>query len=183
MPEEKVRTEEEDTTADEAVQDQLEEEEPTPEQWREALEKTVAQRDEYLQMAQRSQAEFQNFKRRNAMARTDGYDDGVRETLALLLPTIDAVEIAIRAAKEGGENPMLEGLVLIHKQMMEALSKMGLSEVPALGEMFDPEYHNAVMRESGDDPGKVLEVFQKGYRVKERILRYAMVKVSVDDHE
>ena len=52
--------------------------------------------------------------------------------------------------------------------------------MPALGEPFDPELHNAVMRETTDDPGKVLEVFQKGYRVKDRIIRYAMVKVSVE---
>ena len=60
------------------------------------------------------------------------------------------------------------------------LERCGFEEVPALGEDFDPEKHNAVMRETTDDPGKVLEVFQKGYRVKDKIIRYAMVKVSVE---
>ena len=64
--------------------------------------------------------------------------------------------------------------------MLDSLSRFGFEEVPALGEEFDPEKHNAVMREQTDDPGKVLEVFQKGYRVKDRIIRYAMVKVSTD---
>ena len=66
------------------------------------------------------------------------------------------------------------------KLMLDSLSRFGFEEVPALGEEFDPEKHNAVMREQTDDPGKVLEVFQKGYRVKDRIIRYAMVKVSTD---
>ena len=64
--------------------------------------------------------------------------------------------------------------------LFEGLKRFGFEEVPALGEEFDPEKHNAVMRETTDDPGKVLEVFQKGYRVKDRIIRYAMVKVSVE---
>ena len=58
--------------------------------------------------------------------------------------------------------------------------RFGFEEVPALGEEFDPELHNAVMREAGDEPGKILEVFQKGYKVKDRVIRYAMVKVSVE---
>ena len=58
--------------------------------------------------------------------------------------------------------------------------QLGFEEIPALGEDFDPEKHNAVMREQSDEPGKVLEVFQKGYRVKDKIIRYAMVKVSVE---
>ena len=66
------------------------------------------------------------------------------------------------------------------KMMLDALSRFGFEEVPAEGEEFDPEKHNAVMRETGDEPGKVLEVFQKGYKVKDKIIRYAMVKVATD---
>ena len=58
--------------------------------------------------------------------------------------------------------------------------RFGFEDVPSLGEQFDPELHNAVMRESGDEPGKILEVFQKGYRVKDKIIRYAMVKVCAE---
>ena len=60
------------------------------------------------------------------------------------------------------------------------MKRFGFEEVPSLGEDFDPEKHNAVMRESGDTPGKILEVFQKGYRVKDKIIRYAMVKVCAE---
>ena len=65
--------------------------------------------------------------------------------------------------------------------LLESLKRFGFEEVPALGEEFDPEKHNAVMREPGEEPGKILEVFQKGYRVKDRSVRYAMVKVAVEE--
>lgn len=165
------------------VNEQVSEEEmsePTQAEWHEALTKAVQQRDEYLQMAQRTQAEFSNYRRRTAQSRTDGYDDGVRETLSHLLPTIDTFERALSAAHEHGETgSMLEGIEMTHRQLMDSLSKLGLQEVPALGEAFDPELHNAVMRGEGE-PGTVLEVFQKGYRVKDRIIRYAMVKVAAE---
>ena len=155
--------------------------EATIEQWQEALEIAVRQRDEYLDSLRRTQADFQNFKRRNQTARSDGYEDGAREAIAAILPTIDNLERAIEAAEkqEGGE-ALVSGVKMTLNSLFEGLKRFGFEEVPALGEEFDPELHNAVMRETTDDPGKVLEVFQKGYRVKDRIIRYAMVKVSVE---
>lgn len=150
-------------------------------EWQEALELAVKQRDEYLDSLRRTQADFQNFKRRNQTARSDGYEDGVRETIAAMLPVIDNLERAIGAAEQQGEGQALvDGVKMTLSTLFESLKRFGFEEVPALGEMFDPEKHNAVMRESGEEPGKVLEVFQKGYRVKDRIIRYAMVKVSVE---
>lgn len=151
-------------------------------EWQAALELAVKQRDELKDQLLRSQADFQNFKRRNQTARSDGYEDGVRETIAAMLPAIDNLERAIDAAEkhEGGE-AMAEGVRMTLNSLMESLKRFGFEEVPALGEEFDPEKHNAVMREVGDEPGKVLEVFQKGYKVKDRIIRYAMVKVAVEE--
>ena len=83
-------------------------------------------------------------------------------------------------AAAGEESPLLEGVKMTLNQLLESLKKFGLEEIPAQGEDFDPELHHAVMKEVTDDPGKVIEVFQKGYRVKEKIIRYAMVKVSTD---
>ena len=150
-------------------------------EWQAALELAVKQRDELKDQLLRSQADFQNFRRRNQTARSDGYDDGVREAIAAMLPAIDNLERAIEAAEkhEGGE-AMAEGVKMTLNSLMDALKRFGFEEVPALGEDFDPEKHNAVMREAGEEPGKVLEVFQKGYRVKDRIIRYAMVKVAVE---
>lgn len=165
-------------TVQEAAQEAAEE--PTAQQWREALETAVKQRDEYLAMAQRAQADYQNFKRRNQQTRTDAYDDGVREAIAAMLPALDNLERAIAAVGEESE-ALLTGVQMTHRQMMEALTRMGLEEVPALGEKFDPDIHHAVMKSTEGEPGTVLEVFEKGYRVKGRMIRYAMVKIAVEE--
>jgi molecular chaperone GrpE len=147
-------------------------------QWREALELAVKQRDEYLDSYRRAQADFQNFKRRNQTSRADGYSDGITDVAEAMLPIIDSLERALEVAPEN--DPLAEGVRMTLKMMFDNLKRFGFEEVLALGEDFDPEKHNAVMREQGDAPGKVLEVFQKGYRVKDKIIRYAMVKVSVE---
>ncbi len=152
----------------------------TEEEWRAALEQAVKDRDAYLAMAQRAQADFQNFKRRNQQVRAEAYDDGVREALTALLPTIDNLERAVQAAQQQGEGGLLDGVKMTLKLLLEAAGKLGLEEVPALGEKFDPELHNAVMRAEEGEPGTVLEVFEKGYRARGRIIRYAMVKVAVE---
>lgn len=180
-PVEEQVVQEPETEAAEEAQAAAEETEASIDEWRAALETAVKQRDEYLDSLRRSQAEFQNFRRRNQTARSDGYQDGVRESLTAMLPVIDNLERALDAAKKSGESEGLTGGVeMILSMMMSELGKLGLEEVPALGEDFDPELHNAVMREPAEEPGKVLEVFQKGYRVKDKIIRYAMVKVSAD---
>ncbi len=174
-PEIEVTDAQEQNAAESAAQN-----EPTAEQWREALELAVKQRDEYLALAQRAQADYQNFKRRNQMTRTEAYDDGSRETITAMLPVLDNLERAIAAA-EGESEALVAGVKMVHKQMLDALIKLGLEEVPALGEQFDPDIHNAVMKSCEGEPGTVLEVFEKGYRVKGRMIRYAMVKIAADD--
>ena len=166
-------------TVTEAEEAQAEEQaEATIDQWREALELAVKQRDDYLDSLRRTQADFQNFKRRNQTSRADGYNDGLCDSIEAMLPVIDNLERALAAANP--EDPLTSGVQMTLKMMLDSLGKFGFEEVPALGEDFDPEKHNAVMREQGDEPGKVLEVFQKGYRVKDKIIRYAMVKVCAD---
>ncbi len=157
-------------------------EDEDPAALRAALEAAEKQRDEYLAIAQRAQADYQNFKRRNSAVRTEAYDDGVRETIAAMLPVIDNLERAIAAA-ESESGALVSGVQMTLRQMLEALTRLGLEEVPALGEKFDPDIHNAVMRapEGEGEPGKVLEVFQKGYRVRGRMIRYAMVKIAAEN--
>lgn len=186
-PEEAAVQEPETAEAAQAEQPQAEAaaEEPqqefSVEQWQAALETAVKQRDEYLDSLRRTQADFQNFKRRNQTARSDGYEDGVRETVAAILPAIDNLERALDAAEKAGESgALVNGVQMTLNSMTDCLKRFGFEEVPALGEQFDPELHNAVMREAGDEPGKILEVFQKGYRVKGKIIRYAMVKVCAE---
>ena len=166
-----------------AVAEGEEAHEASAEEWQAALELAVKQRDELKDSLLRAQADFQNFKRRNQTARSDGYNDGVREAIAAMLPAIDNLERAIDAAEKTDDESakaLAEGVRMTLNTLMESLKRFGFEEVPALGEVFDPEKHNAVMREVGDEPGKVLEVFQKGYKVKDKIIRYAMVKVSTE---
>ena len=167
-----------------AEQPETEQPEATVDEWRAALELAVKQRDELKDSLLRAQADFQNFKRRNQTARADGYEDGVRETIAAMLPAIDNLERAVDAAEktdDDGAKALAEGVSMTLNTLFESLKRFGFEEVPALGEEFDPEKHNAVMREAGEEPGKVLEVFQKGYKVKDKIIRYAMVKVAVEE--
>ena len=155
---------------------------PEIEALRKALGDAEKQRDDYLALAQRAQADYQNFKRRTTAVRTEAYDDGVRETIAALLPVVDNLERAIAAA-DSSADALVSGVQMTLKQLLESMTKLGLEEVPALGEKFDPDIHNAVMRapEGEGEPGMVLEVFQKGYRVKGRMIRYAMVKIAAEN--
>ena len=162
----------------EPKQEDRDTETPTQEEWAAALKKTVEERDSYKDSLLRSQAEFQNYKKRNASVRAEAYEDGVRETIFACLPAIDNLELALKHAESQGETGgVYEGVKMTLKQLTDSLGKLGLSEIPALGEQFDPELHNAVMRESGGEENVISEVFQKGYRVKDKIIRYAMVKV------
>ena len=149
-------------------------------EWRQALEIAVKQRDEYLDSLRRTQADFQNFKRRNQTTRADAYEEGIRDTITALLPSIDNLERAIAAAGDE-KSPIVDGVKMTLNQLMDNFKRFGLEEIPAKGEKFDPELHHAVMREVGDEPDVVLEVLQKGYKVKDKVIRYSMVKVSVEE--
>ena len=107
-------------------------EEPTVDQWREALELAVKQRDDYLDSLRRTQADFQNFKRRNQTARADGYMDASCDVIEAMLPVIDNLERALDAAQE--EDPLAEGVKMTLKMLFDSLKRFGFEEVPALGE-------------------------------------------------
>ena len=150
----------------------------TENQQQPAADAEVKERDDYKDRDLRAQAEFQNYKRRTALTRAEAYEDGVRETISALLPAIDNLELALKHAGTAQDSEALtQGVSMTLKLMTDALGKLGLEEVPALGEEFDPEKHNAVMREPGGEENKICEVFQKGYKVHDRMIRYAMVKV------
>ena len=168
-------------TPETAEAEQAETAEATAEEWEAALRTAVAQRDEYLALAQRTQADFANFRRRNQTARTDAKDEGVRETVAAFLPVLDNLERALATVAEDDDSPLVGGLKMVLRQFHSVGEKMGLEEIPAgPGEAFDPEVHNAVMRGEEGEPGTIIECFEKGYRVKDRVIRYASVKVCAD---
>ncbi len=142
------------------------------------LEKTKAQCDEYLDLAQRKQAEFANYRRRTEGVRQEAFDDGRRDAIDKLLPVIDNLERALAASGEG-EDGLKAGVEMVLRQTKETFAKMGVEEIDPLGQPFDAELHNAVMQGSEDEgePGTVCLVLQKGYKLGNRVIRHAMVKV------
>ena len=143
---------------------------------KEKIDKLTADRDDAIKQAQRLQAEFENYRKRNAQLAADSRDDGVRETVKQLLPVLDNFE---RAMGHAPDDPFAKGIGNIEKQFRSALEKCGAEEIPAEGN-FDPNLHDAVMKDAveGEESGKILAVLQKGYKVKGKIVRFAMVKVN-----
>ena len=142
-----------------------------------ALEKAQAQAEEYLNMAQRVQADFENYRRRTKTTRAEAFEDGAREVIKQLLPVVDNLERAI--AQETTDEAMATGVKMVYRQLMDALEKRGVSVIDRPGEKFDPNQENAVMQGTTDEgePGTVCAVLQKGYKLGEFVLRHAMVKV------
>lgn len=151
---------------------------PTVESLTAELEKARAQCDEYLDLAQRKQAEFANYRRRTEGVRQEAYDDGRRDAIEKLLPVVDNLERALSAAG-AEESALRDGVDMVLRQTRDALAKMGVEEIDPLGQPFDAELHNAVMQGTAEEgePGTVCQVLQKGYRLGGRVIRHAMVKV------
>lgn len=142
------------------------------------LEKAKAQSEEYLDMAQRKQAEFANYRRRTESARAEAYEDGRRDAVGAMLPVVDNLERALAAAGEE-ESALKSGVEMVLRQTLDALTKMGVAEIEAQGKPFDAELMNAVMQGAAEEgePGTVCMVLQKGYTINGRVIRHAMVKV------
>ena len=142
-----------------------------------------AKRDEYLAMAQRVQADFDNYRKRNASLRTEVADDTVRDTVKEVLPSLDNLERALAAAQASGDDsPLARGVEMTLRGLEETLKKLGMERVEAApGTAFDPEKHNAVMMTEADEEhpeGTIIECFQTGFAVKGKVVRYAMVRVA-----
>lgn len=133
--------------------------------------------DKYLRLA----AEFENYKRLAQRDQREQIKFGNEQLLKELLPVIDNMERAIKAARDnGGSSALVQGVDLTLKQLSGALTKFGVQTVEATGQVFDPSAHQAVSHMPSDTvaPNHVVEEFQKGYRLHDRILRAAMVSVS-----
>ena len=154
-------------------------EEAVPAVSAEELAAAIAKQEEYLNMAQRVQADFENFRRRNQNVRKEAYDDGARAFATTLLPVLDNLERAIAAAQNSSDESLRSGVEMVYRQLCEAFEKRGITAIDRKGEKFDPNLENAVMQGAPEDgePGTVCEVFQKGYQLEGKVLRHAMVKV------
>ena len=154
---------------------QQEEEDPT----RKALDEANAKAAEYLQLAQRVQADFENFRRRNESVRADAYADGRKDVAAVMLPVLDNLERAVEAAAGSQDEALKNGVEMVLKQMTETYEKLNVKPINRLGEKFDPNLENAILQGTAEEgePGTVCQVLQKGYMIGDKVLRHAMVKV------
>ena len=142
------------------------------------IEALTKEKDETINLLQRIQADFDNFRRRNNSVRLDSYEEGKRDSVKELLPALDNLERALLSIPEDSAS-WREGILLVQRQLLDSLKKLGVEEVEAAGQ-FDPSKHEAVMREKveGTPSGKILAVFQKGYRMGDRVIRHCIVKVA-----
>ena len=142
------------------------------------IEAITKEKDETVVLLQRIQADFDNFRRRNASIRLDSYEEGKRDTVKELLPALDNLERALDAIPAESEG-LREGIAMVQRQMLNSLKKLGLEEIENDCK-FDPTKHEAVMREKteGKESGEIVVVFQKGYRMGDKIIRHCMVKVA-----
>ncbi|MDK2901196.1 Protein GrpE [Koleobacter methoxysyntrophicus] len=147
-----------------------------------ALEEKTKEAQDYFNMLQRLQADFENYKKRIKRDRQDMVNYAAEEIVKQLLPVIDNLERALDSAGEKGDvNPsFVEGIEMILKQIKGLLESQGVKEIEALGKKFDPQYHEAVMKIEDDTHGEntVVEVLQKGYIMNSKVIRPSLVKVS-----
>ncbi|MBR5528702.1 MAG: nucleotide exchange factor GrpE [Clostridia bacterium] len=135
------------------------------------------QKDMHLRML----AEYDNFRKRTSSEKSAIYADTKAEVVEKFLPVLDNLERAAGCSAETeNDSAIREGVSMVLRSFGDIFEKLGVSEIPAMGEQFDPNVHNAVMKEDNPDVGEnvITEVFQKGYRIGDKVIRYSMVKVA-----
>lgn len=143
------------------------------------MEALRAERANYLDRLARLQAEFDNFRKRSAKEQQQFRDYALAEALGSLLPILDSLDRALKTS-EASVQDFHSGVELIDKQFHDALSKLGVEPIPAEGEVFDPNLHQAIQMVDTDEfkDNHVIDELQRGYRIKDRLLRPAMVRVA-----
>jgi molecular chaperone GrpE len=158
-----------------------------PESAIEALVAKAEKADEYLALAQRTQADFENYRKRAAREVAAAQERGAAKLALALLPAIDNLERALAHVDtaDGGDgsngtDSLVAGLKHVHSDLIAALGRAGIERYSPEGEPFDPQYHEAVAQQpvEGAEPGVVVEVYQRGYRMGENVVRPARVVVA-----
>ncbi len=128
----------------------------------------------------RQMAEFDNFRKRTEREKSQMYEIGAKDIIEKILPVVDNFERGLKAAEENNEDPFIQGMEMVYKQLMTTLESVGVKPIEAVGQEFNPDFHNAVMHVEDEAFGEniVAEEFQKGYMYRESVVRYSMVKVA-----
>ena len=134
--------------------------------------------DEYYEHLKRNMAEFDNFKKRISKEKDMMYNTISADIISELLPILDNFDKALNA--ETADESYKNGMAMIYNQFNETLQKLGVEEIDALNKVFDPNFHEAVMHIEDESFGEkeIVEVFRKGYKIGDKIIRHAMVKVA-----
>jgi molecular chaperone GrpE len=149
---------------------------------REELEQEIIElkkeNDKYYKHLQRTAAEFDNYKKRVSKEKDEIYNLAIGDTVAKYVNVLDNIDRAL--AVESADEKMIEGIALIKKQMLEIMTSLGCTEIPTVGEQFNPEIHDAVLHIESDEYGEqqIVEELRKGYKCGDRVIRHAMVKVA-----
>ena len=135
---------------------------------------------ELTDKVKRQLAEFENFRNRTEKEKSQMYMVGARDVIEKLLPVVDNFERGLkRIPEDQKDGPVASGMEMIYKQLITVLTDLGVTPIEAVGQEFDPNFHNAVMHAEDEELGEntVSEEFQKGYKYKDAVLRHSMVKV------
>lgn len=150
---------------------------------RQEYERVSKERDALLDRLARLQAEFENARKRNVREQADFREYAVADAVKNFLPVLDNFNLALRSQKsEAGDSALRSGIELIRKQLEDVLSRLGVQPIPAQGQTFDPRVHEAIEMVESSDHGdhEVIEELQRGYKLKDRLLRPAMVRVATN---
>lgn len=145
------------------------------------LDEALKLADEFKDKFLRVSAEYENFRKRTQKEKESLYADGKAACAQSFLPLADNMDRALEAAKaEDAENPIVKGMEMIFRQFEDILKSLSIEAIPAVGEQFDPEKHNAVMHVEDEETeaNTIVEEFQKGYKMGDKVLRHSMVKVA-----
>jgi molecular chaperone GrpE len=142
------------------------------------LEDLTRERDNYLALAQRTKADFENYRKRMARENAAALDRGMAKLAKELLPALDHLELALKAAE--GHEDVVKGFAMVGEEIRNALARVGIQSFSPQGETFDPNEHEAMASQphEGAEAGTVVEVYQSGYRINGSVLRPARVVVA-----
>ena len=146
-------------------------------------EKKKDKRDEKIEelndKVMRQMAEFENFRRRTDQEKAQMFGNGQKAIVEKILPVVDNFERGLATVEEGAD-PFADGMLMIYKQLLTTLEEIGVKPIEAVGQEFNPDYHNAVMHVDDEEVGEniVVEEFQKGYMMNDSVVRHSMVKVA-----